>query len=172
MIVLALILLFIFLLIGWILFVPLVVDLDTSRSLFQIYQPVTFRFWITQDFSPSLRIFGITISLRGSTTKHKQQAKQKKTKKTVSASQWRLQVKKILSSITIKRFIIDVDTGDVVTNAKLVPIFLMLSRDRFHWATNFEGRVYVNWLAEVRLYQIGWAFLLFNFKHKNYGHEF
>jgi hypothetical protein len=171
MMALALILLFVGLLVGWILFVPLVVDLDTARSVFQVYQPITFRFWMTQDFCPRLRIFGITMPL-GRTAPKEPRAKQKKKKKPVSAAHLSVLVNRILASITVKRFVIDIDTGDVVTNAKLVPVFLWLSRDRFHWATNFEGRVYASGLAEVKVYQIGWAFLLFNFKHKNYGHEF
>jgi hypothetical protein len=69
-----------------------------------------------------------------------------------------------LTSICIKRFNLNVDTDDVVMNAKMLPAFLFLSRGPVHLSTNFEGRVYFNLLAEVRLYRISGAFILFHFK--------
>ncbi len=70
-------------------------------------------------------------------------------------------LKGILRSITIKKLALDIDTDDVVYNAKLVPLCYSLSRGPVSLNMNFHGRVYACFNAEIKLYKIGWAFLLF-----------
>jgi hypothetical protein len=70
-------------------------------------------------------------------------------------------IQKIIQSICIKRFQVDIDTDDVVMNAQLIPAFVFLSPDSVRLSANFEGRVYARLLAEVRLYRLVWAFLEF-----------
>jgi len=50
---------------------------------------------------------------------------------------------RLLRSFKIKRFFVDVDTGDFVTNAKLIPLFTLLNYTIANFKVNFEGRTHM-----------------------------
>jgi len=81
-------------------------------------------------------------------------------------------IKRIFRSITLRWLHLNVDTDNVVLNAQLIPVCLFLSRGPVYVTTNFDGRVYASLRAEVKVYRIGWAFLLFSLKQKMYEHQF
>ena len=161
--------------VGWLLFMPLVVEVDTDRARYQVVQRGTFRFWISSDFQPHLRVIGISVPLKSDA--QKKLPNKKLTTKTKSKRQLHPRslidlLKRIYKSISVNWFYLDLDTDDVLLNAQLVPSFLLVSKGPIHLTTNFEGRVYASLRAEIKLYRIGWAFLLFHFKKYNYGNEF
>ena len=47
---------------------------------------------------------------------------------------------RMLKSFKVKRFLIDIDTGDCILNAKLYPLFAMLNYHVGGFNVNFEGR--------------------------------
>ncbi len=47
---------------------------------------------------------------------------------------------KVLNSFKVKKFTLDLDTGDVITNAKLYPAFALLNYHLGGFNINFEGR--------------------------------
>lgn len=47
---------------------------------------------------------------------------------------------RFLKSFTIKRFYLDLDTGDCIANAKLYPIFSLVNFKRGNFNINFRGR--------------------------------
>lgn len=54
-----------------------------------------------------------------------------------------ISVKKILAllkSFKVKKFVLDIDTGDCLTNAKLFPLFAFLNHYVAHFNVNFEER--------------------------------
>tara|TARA_R110000787_G_scaffold96415_6_gene199811 strand:+ start:1784 stop:2278 length:495 start_codon:yes stop_codon:yes gene_type:complete len=50
------------------------------------------------------------------------------------------QAYRLIKSFKIKRFYLDLDTGDCITNAKLYPVFLLLNYKRGNFNINFNGR--------------------------------
>lgn len=147
---------------SWILFVPIVIDVDTVRAVYSVYQTGTFRFWLEKDFQPKLRLVGLPAPIRQQKeVKVEVQHREKKKGKPVSIHRIRLLIKRVFQSIRIKRFQVDIDTDDVVVNAQLIPALLFLSRGPVQLTANFEGRVSANLLAEVRLYRLVWAMIEF-----------
>ena len=66
-----------------------------------------------------------------------------KTKKENKKSRFPLTFKqayRLFQSFKIKRFYLDLDTGDCITNAKLYPLFALLNYKRGHFNINFNGR--------------------------------
>lgn len=47
---------------------------------------------------------------------------------------------RLLKTFKVKRFLVDLDTGDCITNAKLFPVFAFLNYKFGHFYLNFEGR--------------------------------
>jgi len=47
---------------------------------------------------------------------------------------------RMLRTFKIKRFLINIDTGDCIHNAKLFPLFTFLNRTKVNFKVNFEGR--------------------------------
>lgn len=71
------------------------------------------------------------------------QKKRIKAKKKNKKSRFSLTFKqayRLFKSFTIKRFYLDLDTGDCITNAKLYPVFSLLNYKRGHFNINFNGR--------------------------------
>lgn len=153
-----LILLFLF---GWILFTPLVLEVDTGIANYQFYQRGTFRCWLTSDLRPRIQVFGIPIPVNRNKKTQDSGTTMPKPKRIVSFRQWQALATRVFRSVSITRLHLDIDTDDVVMNAQMVPVFVFLSRGPVHLNTNFEGRLYASVRAEIKLYRIVWAFLLF-----------
>jgi hypothetical protein len=162
MTVLAIILFIILFISSWILFIPLVVDVDTTAAMYRVYQIGTFQSWLEKDFQPRLRVLGMQVSLQQK-SKQKAEAKARKKRETEKISLSRLWalVRDVIHCIYLKRLNLTIDTGDVVLNAQLIPAFVLLSRGSVHLSANFDGKVDARLLAEVRLYRLLWVFLKF-----------
>ena len=74
----------------------------------------------------------------------RKKASNKKTKKIKSKNNSkRVEFRKfiqILRTFKIKRFYINIDTGDCIFNAKLFPLFALLNQTKGSFYINFEGR--------------------------------
>jgi hypothetical protein len=156
----------ILLLFAWLIFWPWVADVDTTRDRYLFYQRGTVRLWLTAGFQPHLQILGISVPLKSSEKEH---PKTKSTKHKERKRQFQIHHllelwTGIVHSITVRWFYLDLDTGDVVLNAQLVPVFFWMSRGPLHLTTNVEGRIGSRLRAEIKLYRMGWAFLLFFIK--------
>lgn len=67
-------------------------------------------------------------------------AKHKKLKKgTTYVEKFKI-VRRLLRSFKVKRFLLDIDTGDCISNAKLYPVFALLDYKMGGFKVNFEGR--------------------------------
>lgn len=69
--------------------------------------------------------------------------KQKKINNKKKSGGKSISIKKILAllkSFKVKRFVLDIDTGDCLTNAKLFPLFAFLYHYVGHFNVNFEER--------------------------------
>lgn len=70
------------------------------------------------------------------TDKKKLEIKKKKSRFSLTIKQ----AYRLIKSFKIKRFYLDLDTGDCITNAKLYPLFSLLNYKRGHFNINFNGR--------------------------------
>ncbi|MGB5434795.1 MAG: hypothetical protein WBM98_02810 [Maribacter sp.] len=69
--------------------------------------------------------------------------KQKKTKTKSTKKKGHVSFQKgirVIRTFKVKRFSVDLDTGDCITNAKLYPVFALLNHHTGNFRLNFEGR--------------------------------
>lgn len=162
--------LLIILVLAWIIFIPVILFADTASHRYSVHQLLTFSLAFTPKDSQWIRfkIFGINVSSVQAKEKARPKKKEKKETKQKAkplASYVRL-FKRSLKSLTIKKLVIDLDSGDVVANAKLYPLAILVSNGRnSQMHINFQGQVYAHLEAELRLYVVVGAFIkhLFNF---------
>lgn len=85
--------------------------------------------------------------------------KAKKTKPPISARRaWTL-AKNLFHAIKTKRFRVDLDTGDFVSNAQLYPLFHAFSNRKRQLAINFNGKEELEILLQTRLWNLTGAVL-------------
>jgi len=149
----------------WILFAPLHLVCDTRSGRYYISQPLIFLFAFHPGNIPlfEMRLFGIKLPLdTGSKpARGPQPAKKRRKPFKRSVRAWRSLIANILNSFRIKQLKADVDTGNVVLNAKLVPLMMWLSRGRASLKVNFEGRLHCQVRIEAYVYKMVWTFLRF-----------
>ncbi|HEX5168302.1 MAG TPA: hypothetical protein VFW11_03965 [Cyclobacteriaceae bacterium] len=161
------ILLILLILFGGFLLRPIVLYIDTDENRFELFQAPVFKFFFhfgKDKFSPHMQLVGVNVPLEAKEKKTKKlPARKHKTRKHFhrSSAAWRFVIQRIIKSFTIKRFIVDLDTDDVVLNAQLVPLFLALSRGPATLSSNFSGRVYFHLQAENRPVRLLWIFIQF-----------
>ena len=169
--VLAAILIVLIILVAGFLFSPVSLYIDTDQSRYEVSQLPVFCFFVSiknGEFIPSMRLAGFNIPLKSKEkkpkiTKPKKAPAEKKpsTRFHKSFATWRFTLHRIINSFTIKRAILDLDTDDVVLNANLVPVFLMLSNRQVTLNSNFSGRAYFHLEAENRPARLLWIFIQF-----------
>jgi len=128
----------------YLLFASLSVFIDTSTDRYYLDLKGIFRIYAESHESEiiilRLNIFFLNFifyPLRPN--KKKRIATNKKQKKSKSHFTF-MQGYRILKSCRIKRFFIDVDTGDCIANARLYPAFALLNYRGANFNINFEGR--------------------------------
>jgi hypothetical protein len=165
------------LLLAWVVFVPIRLYIDTDTHRYEISQAGTFVTWLRFDkgLHVSLKIFGVPLRFtnRAKVNDKREKTKHSKMKTTKTKAAWYSLIRNIACSFTLKKFILNIDTGDVVLNAKLVPVLLIAQNETLYLSTNFTGRLYAHIELNAQLNKVLWAFLKFlTSKNKNYGNEF
>jgi hypothetical protein len=158
-----------FVLVAVFLLTPVILYIDTDYGRYEIFQSPVFRFYVVITngmLTPKLRLFGIDVQLKSRKSPEpklkEEKAKRKRMRKSLHA--WRFLIERTLRSFTVRSAIADVDTGDVVLNAQLVPVFLFASRGPVVLNINFTGRVYFHLEVSNRPGRILWIFLKFLIK--------
>ncbi len=158
------------LLIG-VLVTPVVLYIDTDENRYEVRQLPAFRFSFDVDqYKPQLRLLGIPVPINW-TEKKKENTSVKKEKKPENPSggkgfskswrAWKFLVTRAIKSFRVKRFVLLVDTDDVVWNAQLTPLCLLASRGPCVIQTNDNGRMYCNFEASLTPGRLLWIFILF-----------
>lgn len=140
-------LLIIILLILCVLFIPIILCIDTIKNQYYIQLRGLSKFSIEVNddmlFKIKLKIFFFNFYLypfkkNKPHTKIKKEEKEikHKTSQKISA----IRVLKIIRSFKVKKFYLDLDSGNCITNAKLYPLFTLLNRTKKGFKINFEGR--------------------------------
>ena len=146
--VLAIILLALGILVTYLLLMPIILFIDTANNEYYIQLKGLARAYIEPHKEEIIRIklniffmkfyfFPINDFIKRNKTKKIKPKKHKtKRRKHLSISKG-LQV---LKTFKVKQFAIDLDTGDVIQNAKLFPAFAFLNYYKGGFNINFEGR--------------------------------
>ena len=145
--VLAIILLFLILLIVGLLFIPLEIYINTNSNQYYAQLRGLAKASIEQDTEEILRIrlrvpfkdFFFYPLRKSSTPKEETKTikkKERKRKRKIGPTRiWR-----IMKSFKVKQMLIDIDTGNCITNAKLYPAFALFDYYLGGFKINFEGR--------------------------------
>ena len=149
----------------WILFAPITVFADTALESLKVFQPLTFSAGIT-DRPPWIRFtfMGFPVNINQSNSKSVRH-KTVRTKNSMQTHHFRLFID-CLNSIKLKVLNLNVDTGDVVLNAKAIPFFVGLNRydSRLACTVNYLGTVYAHLEMEIRLHLIAFVFIKYQLK--------
>jgi hypothetical protein len=146
---------------------PVKLYVDTDENRYELsHWPVLFFSISFYDYGiiPYLRLVGVKFKLTSiGKSKVDRKPKQKKSKPRFSKSfpSWRFLISRILRSFIVQDLTMDIDTGDVATNAKLVPLTLLANGRVVHLSTNFQGRVYLHLEACNRFGKLAWIFIQF-----------
>jgi hypothetical protein len=98
--------------------------------------------------------------------KKKKKAKKPFNKQLISFNK----ITRIIKSFKVKRFLLKIDTGDPIINAKLYPIFSLLNYSVGNFNVNFKNKNQLALHLENRPIDLIKSFI--NLKHKNYGITF
>ena len=128
------------------LFVPVDLFIDTSTNQYYIQLKGLAKLQLEGHKEEVLRLKLKTFfmkfyfyPLRGKATSKKKNQKKEVVKKKRKGISLRKGLR-LLRSFKVKRLLVDVDTGNCVTNAKLYPVFAFLNYHVGAFNVNFEGR--------------------------------
>lgn len=143
------ILLFIF---GWLLLAPLYLYVSTPESRYEAGLTGVFKVRIVTDerglpqVVANLLFFSFRVPLFQFRTKEKKGLKTKaKKKKARRMTRKRIRlimriIWKIIRSFRLKQLKLNIDTGDVIRNAYLIPVFSFAYRENIRLSVNYESR--------------------------------
>lgn len=146
---------------------PMVLYVDTQerRYEFVITGFFLFRLVTGETIRPEMRIAGINVPFSPGKKRETEEESGKPAKKRQrvkkSFQAWRFLITRMIGSFRIKKFVADIDTGDVVVNSWLVPVLFFLRRPKAAMQINYEGRVYVHCEIQSRLIKLVWIFVRF-----------
>lgn len=160
------ILLFIILaLLLWVIFTPVYVRVDTTIDLYEVSQAGTIRMSLHpgEDTLFSMRVFGLQVPVKASEKPKKKPGERPKKKSRFkrSASAWRYMIGGVLRSFTLQRLACSIDPDNVVLNAQLVPVLMLVNRGPVSINTNFNGQYYLQLRVKARLNRLLWTFIRF-----------
>jgi hypothetical protein len=156
---------FISVLIVWMLFVPVHLWINTDLNRYEFSQPGILTISLQPGKIPfyKIKILGLKIQTSDHAKVSTAKPNEKKGRAGIKRSfkTWMFLFKGVLNSFRVKRFILNIDVGDVVLNAQLIPILLLMSRGPVSMNTNFNGRNYLDLEVEGRLNKVLWTFIRF-----------
>ncbi len=128
----------------YLLFARLSLVIDTSTNQYFIKLQGICRIDAEKDETEILKlrlhIFFFNFNFYPIRPDKKKKIKPKKNKKKSRFSLTFKQARLLIKSFKIKRFYLDLDTGDCITNAKLYPVFSLLNYRVGNFNINFNGR--------------------------------
>lgn len=161
MMVISIVLLVLIALIIWLLHAPIIIEVDTTRSVYEIQV----KGWLKTSFG--LDEEGLVIDSKVPFYRFKIHPFSKRESKTVTENKkskkrpsFRLnRLKNIIRSFQVKILEVSIDTGDYVTNAKLFPICFFLSRNNTSISVNYRDFNHLRFEVQNSLWRMGTAYL-------------
>lgn len=161
----SIILLVLILLVVWMLITPVRLLIDTRSNQYSVSQLGTIRLSYQLQATPSfeIRVFGIRIPQPVAKPAKTSAVRRPRTSsvRPRSLETWLLLLRGCIRSVKLTTLRLDVDTDDVVMNAKLVPLAMMVSGGVVQVWTNYVGRRYLLLTAECRVYKLIWPLIKF-----------
>lgn len=154
-------------LILWILLVPVIIKLDTSRSLYKFILPgiVSVRAVPTADFF-LIRCWVLFIPFTidplrmKKPSKTKEEKVKKKKRKRSSGRKMLKKFRNVTRAIRLRRLELDIDTDDFLLNAWLVPAFTAANSNRnIQMQVNFEGNLFMHLDMRTRIAALLWQMM-------------
>ncbi len=150
----------------WLIVGPLILKINTSRNIYEIKLPGIFKGMIipTDEFLVFKIWFAfipITFDpLKQSIKKNKKPKKEKsvkkstkkKSRKKIQVIQIRKLIVRIFNSFNIKKLDMNIDTGDFILNAKLVPVFSAIHSEKRMMTVNFQEVNHLELIITNRLF--------------------
>jgi hypothetical protein len=132
------------LLIIYLLWAPITLYIDTSANQYFVRLQGIMKASIEGDPSKVIRIrlqilflnFNFYPLMKRFGSKKKETAEKKKHRKRIAMKR----IICVVRTIKVKKFLLEMDTGDCIQNAKLFPLFTLLNRTRGDFTINFENR--------------------------------
>lgn len=145
--VLTVILILFLLLLVYLLLAPLVLHIDTAKNQYYLQYKGLAKATILNDEKEVIKIrlnalftsFNFYPLRKTKASGSKRETKEKEARKRKSLMSLKTGFR-LLKSFTIKKFLIDIDTGDCISNAKLYPFFAFLNYRFGGFNINYEGR--------------------------------
>lgn len=136
----------IFILLIYLMYVPITVCIDTLKNEYYINIQGLTKASIERHekelFRIKLKLLFLNYYIYP--LKKKRSVKQKKIKKLFSLNKVKhlklSRILKLVKTFKIKRFFIDIDTGHFILNARLYPLFALLNYNNGNYHINFQGR--------------------------------
>lgn len=137
---------------AWLLLAPLYLYIHTGESRYEAGMRSLFKGrFVEGDYGlPEIRVsilfysFNVPIIRFGSEKKKAGKSKKKKSKKSrFNLKTLRLILKivwKVMNSFKLKQFRLNVDTGNVVTNAYLFPVFALFGGSKYQLSVNYASK--------------------------------
>ena len=142
---------------------PILICIDTDKDLYYIQLKGVFKICVETDKVEVLRIRFQTFFKDFYFYPFRQKEHPiKRPKKMKSKRKWGISlttVVRLLKSFKVKRFYVDIDTSNCITNAKLYPLFALLNYKYGGFNINFDGRVKLLLYIENRPIRILTSFI-------------
>jgi hypothetical protein len=163
MIVLLILLIFVILLAGWILFSTITIEIDSENNVYSIALCSMVQASVVTapgTFLIRLRVFGLSFIINPLQIKpgKKEKSRPKKTK-AISPFRMARIIRRIVVSFRLKLLKAEFDTGDYTLNAMLIPVFLQLKYLQNHVNVNFEDRNSIHIILQNRVFNFLRVFL-------------
>ena len=162
------------LLIGWLLFTPLVIHLDTEQEVYEVRWAGMHVRPILDEEGPGIRFIAPFISkdihFATSATRSSPGSKQEHADRKHRSSRSTHAVPRLVRSFRLRRFQLILDTDDVIWNAWLFPVFHMLRLHGHDVRIAFNGHSELQLTLENNIYRLLRA-VLFNQPTNPLSHE-
>lgn len=150
----------------WVLFVPVCLVINTSQERYEIFQVGIFSISLKLREKPvfHLRILGVPVSMKPRVKSARESLSPVKKKNPVvyrSPYSWLYLMDGLIRSFRLKKLNCSADTDDVVLNAQLYPVAVLMSHDPVLITLNFKGQNYLNLEVELKVYRVCWTLIRF-----------
>ena len=146
-------------LIGWILFTPIVIEIDTLKGVYAFRWKGLVKVRLVCE-SGDLKVQVASWFWKKSfdpfqfKSKKKKKTDSKKRTKTRDFRKWTSRVFRVLKSFRINACSLSLDTNDFVVNSYLWPVFYFLDSGRKTLRINYEGKFNALFIAKNKLFRI------------------
>jgi hypothetical protein len=158
------------LLILWIIFMPVLFQVDTENRIYRVNQRGIFDFSLHPGFKPffRMRIMGFPVTMPAAEEKKEKKPKPKVKKKKSfikkSFRTWRGLLKGVIRSFRIRKLRCRINSGDFVLNAKLFSILPVLQSGNSDIQVDFVNHSLLQLELELRINRLIWSGIVFIFK--------